>query len=303
MYIEPITTWAARTLPTPASCLLCDGACAPGRSRTVAGSFHPKPKAGSSMATSRFKTNIPSVQSDTRPGFGRGSAVREYWLERCQGFSAVRSDGRQLGRVKRVENRMDGTFLRLAGVRARTIPVASVETVWPGASLLLISDVEVDESCRLSMRSDTHHTRPAWEDETLPWWELVPEAPNSSRYSNLLMVGAALSTTIGSARSVFERATSAFATQLGRQTERSRNLIRTVAQTARRFTLAALDAVHSARTQASKRATKTTRRLRRRLALTLFAIAVWIAGGSETFLDPGNDGRRRAVDEEDTAEI
>lgn len=117
-------------------------------------------------------------------------------LKRSQGFFAVRSDGRPLGRVKRVENGMDGTFLRLAGVRARTIPLAWVETVWPGASLLLISDVEVDESSRLSMRSEAHRTRPAWEDETLPWWELVPEAPNSSRYSNLLMVGAALSTTI-----------------------------------------------------------------------------------------------------------
>jgi len=178
------------------------------------------------MATSRFKTNTPSVQSDNRPGFGRGSAVREYWLERCQGFSAVRSDGRPLGRVKRVENRMDGTFLRLAGVRARTIPLASVETVWPGASLLLISDVEVDEGSRFAMRSQAPRTRPAWEDETLPWWELVAEAPNSSRSSNLPMVGAALSTTIASARSVIERATSAFATQLGRQTERSRTLTR-----------------------------------------------------------------------------
>jgi hypothetical protein len=109
-------------------------------------------EAGTSMATSRFKTDTPSVQSDTRPGFGRGSAVREYWLERCQGFSAVRSDGRALGRVKRVENRIDGTFLRLAGVRARTIPLASVETVWPGASLLLISDGEVDESSSLAWR-------------------------------------------------------------------------------------------------------------------------------------------------------
>ena len=255
------------------------------------------------MATSRFKTDTPSVQSDSRPGFGRGSAVREYWLERCQGFSAVRSDGRPLGRVKRVENRMDGTFLRLAGVRARTIPLASVETVWPGASLLLISDVEVDESSRFAMRSEVPRTRPAWEDETLPWWELVPEAPNSSRYSNLLMVGAALSTTSASARSVIERATSAFATQLGRQTERSRTLTRAVAQTARRFTLAALDAAYSARRQASKSATKTTRRLRRRLALTLFAIAVWIAGSSETSLNPGHEGRRSAVDDEDTAEF
>jgi hypothetical protein len=198
---------------------------------------------------------------------------------------------------------MDGNFLRLAGIRARTIPLASVETVWPGASLLLISDVEVDESSKLSMRSDTHRTRPAWEDETLPWWELVPEAPNSSRYSNFLMVGAALSTTIASARSVIQRATSALATQLGRQTERSRTFTRAVAQTARRFTLAALDAADSARTQASKSATKMARRLRRRLALTLFEIAVWIAGSSETFLDPGHDGRRSAVDEEDTAEI
>ena len=228
--------------------------------------------------------------------------MREYWLERCQGFSAVRSDGRPLGRVKRVENRMDGTFLRLAGVRTRMIPLASVETVWPGASLLLISDVEVDKSSRLAMRSEAPRTRPAWEDETLPWWELAEE-PNSSRHSNLLMVGAALSSTIASARFVIERATRAFATQLRRLTKRSRTLTRAVAQTARRFTLVALDAAHSARRHISKRATKTTRRLRRGLALTLFTIAVWIAGSSEGFLNSGHEDQRSAVDDEDTAEI
>jgi hypothetical protein len=37
------------------------------------------------MATSR-------LESDTHLVFGRGSAVREYWLMRCQGFSAVRVD-------------------------------------------------------------------------------------------------------------------------------------------------------------------------------------------------------------------
>ena len=77
---------------------------------------------------------------DTSLGFGRGSAVREYWLKRCQGFSAVRADGSHLGRVERVETQMEGTFLRTpTGLRARTLPLSAIETVWPSASLLVLS--------------------------------------------------------------------------------------------------------------------------------------------------------------------
>ena len=100
-----------------------------------------------SMASSR-------PEMDTSLGFGRGSAVREYWLKRCQGFSAVRADGSRLGRVKRVETQMEGTFLRLTGLRARTLPLSAIETVCPGASLLVISDEHVDLGSELSVGSD-----------------------------------------------------------------------------------------------------------------------------------------------------
>src|SRR6266511_797802 len=94
-----------------------------------------------SVATSR-------LEIDTHLGFGRGSAVREYWLMRCQGFSVMRADGRRLGRVKRVETHMEGTFLRLRGLRARTVHFSAVDTVWPDASLLVISDEHVHDGSR-----------------------------------------------------------------------------------------------------------------------------------------------------------
>jgi hypothetical protein len=111
-----------------------------------------------------------TLQTDSRRGFGRGSAVRDYWLERCQGFRVIRADGRSLGRVRRVETKATGTFLRLTGFRFREFPLSAVETVWPAASVLLVAQSETHQR---SVSGPRDATRPSWEDETLPWWELL----------------------------------------------------------------------------------------------------------------------------------
>jgi hypothetical protein len=83
------------------------------------------------------------VETYGRAGFGRGSAVREYWLTRCEGFRAIGADGRPLGHVRRLEPQRDGTLLlRLSGPRSRAIPLDAIEKVWPASSLLLL--VEAD---------------------------------------------------------------------------------------------------------------------------------------------------------------
>jgi hypothetical protein len=114
-------------------------------------------------------------QIESGPGFGRGSPVREYWLRRCEGFQAIRADGRPLGRVRRLETRPEGNFLRLRGLRSRAFPLSAVATVWPRASILLIADAEAQEGA--SRASGDFRVRsgptPSWEDETIPWWELV----------------------------------------------------------------------------------------------------------------------------------
>lgn len=253
------------------------------------------------MATSRFKIDAPSTQTDTRTGFGRGSAVREYWLERCQGFSAVRSDGRPLGRVKRVESRMEGTFLRLTGVRARAVPIGAVDTVWPGASVLMISDEEVDGGSARAAWSRAHPERAAWEDETLPWWELFDEG-DSSPYSTALSEGSPQSV-VASARSLIEPTANAFARGVRRVVERSRTLTQALIEKAVRSSVRALQATHSAATGASRSLTKTTRRVRRRLARELFKVAVWIAGSRETILKLDDENRGSPVDDDDTEEI
>ena len=254
------------------------------------------------MATSRIKLDAQSTQTDTRTGFGRGSAVREYWLERCQGFSAVRSDGRPLGRVKRVESRMEGTFLRLTGVRARAVPIGAVDTVWPGASVLMISDGEVDGGSGKAPWSGAHPERPAWEDETLPWWELFADGVDSSRYSS---VPSAVSppAVVALARSLMERTTNAVGRYVRRVIERSRTLTQALIERAVRSSVRALQATHSAGTRASRRLTKMTRRFRRGLARELFKVAVWIAGSRETILKLDDEDRVSPVDDDDTAEI
>jgi hypothetical protein len=259
-------------------------------------------EASNSMATSRFKLDAPSTQTDTRTGFGRGSAVREYWLERCQGFSAVRTDGRPLGRVKRVESRMDGTFLRLNGIRARAVPISSVDTVWPGASVLLISDEDVDRGSGKSAWGRAHPERPAWEDETLPWWELFADGLDSSHYSTPPSAGSPLSV-VASARSRIERTANAIARCARRVIGRSRTLTQALIEKAVQSGARALQATHSAATRASRGLTKTTRRFRRRLARELFKVAVWIAGSRETILKLDDENRGSPVEDDDTAEI
>jgi hypothetical protein len=121
------------------------------------------------MATER-------LQTEGRGGFGRGSAVRDYWLERCQGFRVIRADGRSLGRVRRLETKATGTFLRLTGFRSRVFPLSAIETVWPALSLLLVGQPETQQR---SVSGPVDATRPSWADETIPWWELLGDDRSS----------------------------------------------------------------------------------------------------------------------------
>jgi len=116
------------------------------------------------------------LQTESRGGFGRGSAVRDYWLERCQGFKVIRADGRSLGRVRRLETNATGRFLRLTGFRSRVFPLSAVETVWPALSLLLVGQPETHQR---SVSGPVDATRPSWADETLPWWELLGDDRSS----------------------------------------------------------------------------------------------------------------------------
>jgi hypothetical protein len=147
-----------------------------------------------------------TVYTELGHAFGRGSPVRDYWLEHCDGFEAIGTDGRHLGRVRRFETPQGDAFLRLGGLRSRVVPVSAVERVWPRASLLVIADLDTsknreERTASMSVSdpglregaqqrvtsfepssgraSDTHlatsTSRPGWEDETVPWWELVQE--------------------------------------------------------------------------------------------------------------------------------
>ena len=119
----------------------------------------------------RIPVAFKTVHAERGRAFGRGSPVCDYWLERCQGFEAVGSDGRRLGRVRRFETPYGDAFLRLGRLRSRVVPVSAVEVVWPAASLLLIADPDTPEEDV----GTTSTSRPRWEDETLPWWELVQD--------------------------------------------------------------------------------------------------------------------------------
>ena len=133
--------------------------------------------------------------SERGQAFGRGP-VRDYWLEHCDGFEAIGTNGRHLGRVNPVCNPQGAAFLRLGGRRSRVVPVSAVERVWPAASMLVIADPDVpmQRSGRTPNRDFTNRaprdaelqnppeanlaaraSRQSWEDETVPWWELVSE--------------------------------------------------------------------------------------------------------------------------------
>jgi hypothetical protein len=222
--------------------------------------------------------------------------VREYWLERCQGFSAVGTDGQPLGRVKRVELNMEGAFLRLTGVRGRTVPLSAVETVWPAESILLIANEE-----RSSVVRDVgQRNRAAWEDETLPWWELVADAPHPA-HSSTAATASTLFTAIAAGSSRIEGATKGFASHLERLMKQSLAFTWALLCKTARSGVAALHAADSARTRGQKSLSASTKRFRRRLARAFLQGAVWIAGSKDELLDA--DRARGGGEDEDTAEI
>ena len=223
--------------------------------------------------------------------------MREYWLERCQGFSAVGTDGQPLGRVKRVELNMEGAFLRLTGVRGRTVPLSAVETVWPAESILLIANEECGERSSV-VRDVGQSNRAAWEDETLPWWELVADAPHPA-HSSTAATASTLFTAIAAGSSRIERATKGFASHLERLMKQSLAFTWALLRKAARFSVAALHAADSARTRGQKGLRVSTKRFRRGLALAFLQGAVWIAGSKDELLDPDRGGG----EDEDTAEI
>jgi hypothetical protein len=91
---------------------------------------------------------VPLHPSPTPPepqlGFGPGSPVREYWLERCVGFRLLDADGKPLGRViDVVEDAEDEEELVLVcrrGLRRQFVAAADVDTVWPAHFLLVLAD-------------------------------------------------------------------------------------------------------------------------------------------------------------------
>jgi hypothetical protein len=255
----------------------------------------------------------PRLENDTHLGFGRGSAVREYWLMRCQGFSAVRADGRRLGRVKRVETHMEGTFLRLTGLRARTVPLSAVDTVWPATSLLVVSDERVDERPGDIVGPGRADRRPAWTDDTVPWWDLVK---SETAGATELVNESSPSLRLRSARSrplrprmgtfvlslkrmeTFARAFPAWAANFF---DGTRNVARAFARRTIRASRATLQAFDSSRMTAQKAVLAATRLTRLRVARSLFRIAVWV-GGSNTFAVDARPDAHLQVDELDTEE-
>jgi hypothetical protein len=251
------------------------------------------------LATSR-------TEIDTRLGFGRGSAVREYWLERCQGFYAVRADGRRLGRVKRVETQIEGSFLLLTGFRARTIPLSAVEKVWPGASLLLVSEHQVEERSEAGLVRAPVRTRPAWMDETLPWWELVGDESPTTHHPIAGPVESQrqLTTRRASFHSMMTTLANTVAPQAKGQIERLRKSALLFRRNAERAGAKTLRVVNRARTRALGTIATNTSRTRLRVARWLFGIAVWVGGNRECLLGAARENRGRAADEaDDTEEI
>jgi hypothetical protein len=258
-----------------------------------------------SMASSR-------PEMDTSLGFGRGSAVREYWLKRCQGFSAVRADGSRLGRVKRVETQMEGTFLRLTGLRARTLPLSAIETVCPTASLLVISDEHVDVGSEVSVGSEREDERSAWTEDTVPWWELVDgvrargtEHVNAASQRVLLrdprLTRDAPRMTLALSLEKIEPHAKTIAARASNLGERAQNLVRTLARKVIRATRATVQTLGNARMTAQTALLGVTRRSRLRVAHSLFRMGVWVGGRNAFALEARHDGWVEA-EERDTEE-
>lgn len=256
-----------------------------------------------SMATSRFEI-------DMHVGFGRGSTVREYWLTRCQGFSAMRADGNRLGRVKCIETRMDGTFLRLTGFRAQIVPLSAVETVWPAASLLVVSDESCDEAAENLARAER---RPSWTDDTVPWWELVDaETPRAGEHPSpgsprrgprtprFALHAPRMRTLAFSLTSGAEPLAKAFAARAAILVERARNLARIFGRKAIRANLATRQALHSGWMTAQSAVLAASRRFRAGVARLLCRIAAWVGG--DAFALSVSRESQPVFDEPDTEE-
>jgi hypothetical protein len=259
------------------------------------------------MATSR-------VEGDPHLGFGRGSAVREYWLMRCQGFSAMRADGRRLGRVKRIDTHIGGSFLRLTGLRARTVPLSAVDTVWPGASVLIISNERACDRPEDRVGPRRADRRPAWTEDTVPWWELVDgEAVGASNHvkaasprvrprSARLALDASRMRTLALFRTRLQPFVKAFAARATSLVGRAQSLARTLARKAVRASRTTCRALESAWMVTQNAVRASSRRIRVRVARLLVRIAVWVGGSNEFAVDACRDSRLQ-VGELDTEEM
>lgn len=261
------------------------------------------------MATSR-------LESHTHVGFGRGSAVREYWLTRCQGFSAVRASGGHLGRVKRVETNMEGTFLRLSGFRARRVPLSAVDSVLPAASLLVVSTEPLDGGTEDGLPPARAESRPSWTDDTVPWWELIDAKmagagarghlnsasrrvrPGKARFAREARRIQTLALSIKRA----EPFAKAFAAKAPILVERARNLARTFARNAIRANRATRRALNNRWITAQSAVLAAIRRIRGGTGRLLFRIAAWV-GGSDAFAVSDRPDSQPVIDESDTEEI
>ena len=261
-----------------------------------------------SMATSR-------LESHTHVGFGRGSAVREYWLTRCQGFSAVRANGGRLGRVKRVETNIEGTFLRLSGFRARRVPLSAVDSVLPAASLLVVSTEPLDEGAEDGL-PPAGASRPSWVDDTVPWWELV-DAKMAGAGARGHLNSASRRVRPGKARFALqsrriqtlalcikraEPFAKAFAAKATILVERARNLARTFARNAIRANRATRRALNNRWLTAQSAVLAAIRRIRGGTGRLLFRIAAWV-GGSNSLAVSDRPDSQPVIDEPDTEEI
>jgi hypothetical protein len=243
---------------------------------------------------SETKRRIPmafqTMHTERGRAFGRGSPVCDYWLEHCQGFEAVRSDGRSLGRVRRFETPHGEVFLRLGRLRSRVVPVSAVEIVWPAASLLLIADPDTpkedvgtpDPSIWVTdPHLATSTSRPRWEDETLPWWELVQDDDGGDEASN----APGRSSLLGRRWTVIRPNVSGgrdAVRELSRwMSEHAHRLVAVLLRRARdgwHLTCVALRFVSKRCVAARAFAANLVRRERLVLGRLLFRLAVWIAG-------------------------
>jgi hypothetical protein len=169
--------------------------------------------------------------------------------------------------------------------------------------VLTISTAEADADPPKVAGEVAHRERPAWEDETLPWWELFADGVHAMDSSTASAGRWRFLSIFPSARSFIEPRADAVAACVRRIVERSRTLIRALRVKAVRSSVSALQAARSASRRASSSIRKATQRSRRTFARRLFKVVIWIAGSREAILDPDPERQRSVVDDEETAEI